>query len=194
MQEPLRQRVRLMSKRSCKSIMDNRNLYGFAFFVLIVKATVLLNYAFFTPKPTYNVPPPPQVSVTSYKSSCSSFKKIAPKRLEQASLDLQVGKFGADMNLTKYGINRDEAVTLDFYVKDAAKPRLVGSERVDVVSTYYEYADGKSTLYSLLSKNCSRSWVRKLNENQSVYVMVRTSAMPEFNDADAQPVLLLAGR
>lgn len=180
--------------------MDNRNLYGFVVFIFIVKATILLNYVLFAPTVTYNISPPPEVYTASEHYKCDSWEKKPnlENNQNQATLDLQLGKLSLDMNLNQIGYRcgNGAKITLDFYTKDA-QTRKIGTEKItlDDEDVYYQQREGNTIVKGLIEKNCSRSWVRKLKENQSLYVVARLGhddLSGKFDEAEAIPVLLFA--
>lgn len=187
--------------------MDNRNIYGFALFTLIIISTVFVKLAFFTPKPVIVSPP------IYKKTECFSMRKsTAPgvEKVQQATLNLQTGVFNFDMDLTEqldFNTEKGFAVALNFYTKDP-QPRLIATEMqwIKPHSVYYKQSTNghmtKLTMKGLIEKNCARYWVSGLDSNQSVYVVPRVASSTrkaitlstEFNEAKAIPVLLFAGK
>lgn len=174
--------------------MDNRNIYGFVFFTLIVISTVFINYIFFQPAAVQVEPPKSYTRTECFtKSKRVTEPVVVRQRVQQATLDLNSGLLHLNFNLSKqvnFEPTHGVAVVLDFYTKDS-HPRKVGREVITVKADDLEN----------IRLTCSFAWVSKLHRHQSLYVVPNVAPSRyeakniavEFDDADAVPVLLFSG-
>lgn len=186
--------------------MDNRNIYGFVFFTLIVISTVFINYIFFQPAAVQVEPPKSYTRTECFTKSKRVAETSARPRVEQAVLDLKTNTFDLEVNLTKpYEFeNEGIPVTLRFYTFDS-QPLELATETIVIqpnsANRWHHWdVNGKSSTTLKINKVFNRSWTRNLRSTQSLYVVPQVGfsvreAVPrsfEFNINNATPVLLVA--
>ncbi len=179
----------------------NQNIFGVILFSVIVGTAILISEMFVTlptPAAVYERP--------TYESRTTCHRRVvnqttpvgvASIKVVQAVLNQQTNQLDTDFLIKKENPQTEAVgIALHFFVKDGGTTRYLATETITGVPEYNHDGTAK---YSVIS---SFKWLNDLKSRDNLYVLAESSIpfqrskllTPNFDEANASPVLLAKGR